>query len=215
MKHLQLSPPLLIMTMGYPGSGKTFFARQFSELYGLTRVSEDRLRYELFEKPAFNKEEAEIIERLQLYMVEEAMATEQVVLCEGLFLSFKQRSLFYDLAQKHGYRTLTIWLQTDLETSASRAVNRDRRNPDSKYSFPISDKLFSQIRTRLERPGEKETAIVISGKHAFKSQCLSILRKITSMYSESISKGEFTVKPATTKSITIDAPKTSTQRIIQ
>ncbi len=213
MKHLQLSPPLLIMTMGYPGAGKTFFARQFAELYGLTRISEDRIRFELFEKPRFSKDEFEIIGHVQEYMLEEVMQAEQVIVCDASFLSFKQREKYYELARKKGYRTLTVWLQTDTETSANRAANRDRRNPDSKYSFSITPAIFQSLRTQLERPGEREVAVVISGKHAFKSQCLTVLKKIAGMYSDAITKGEFGVQSGSRKLATNSIRPN--QRIVQ
>ncbi|MBP9739005.1 ATP-binding protein [Candidatus Saccharibacteria bacterium] len=191
MKQLQLTPPLLIVTMGYPGSGKTFFARQFAELYDLPRISEEVLRYELFEKPLFNADESEIIERIMHYNIEQLFKTKATVICEGMFLTRKQRNQLYMLASKNGYRTLTVWLQTDMQTSLIRATQRDRRNPDSKYSFEIDSKTFTRLKDSLQRPTEKETAIVISGKHAFRSQMLTVLKKIAGMYSESISRGEF------------------------
>ena len=191
MKHLQLTPPLLIVTMGFPGSGKTFFARQFAELHELSRLSEDVLRFELFEQPLFNQDEADIIERILHYSLSELMKTERTIICEGGFLKTNERKHLYELAARKGYRTLVVWLQTDLETSATRAKSRDRRNIDSKFSFPIDRHTFVDIKNTLERPSEKEQVVVISGKHAFKGQCLTVLRKIASMYSESISKGDF------------------------
>lgn len=189
MKNLQLTPPLLLITMGYPGAGKTYFARQFSELYNIPRLSEDVLRYELFEKPLFNQDETEIIQRINNYSLTQLMKTRQTVICEGNFLSLAHRKSIYELATIHGYRTLTIWLQTDIETSMQRAASRDRRNPDNRYSFPIDHHTFNKIVSTLERPIEKEQTIVISGKHSFQSQSLTVLRKITSMYSESIMTG--------------------------
>lgn len=191
MKHLQLTPPLLLITMGYPGSGKTFFARQFADLHGLPRISEDNLRYELFERPVFNEDETDILQRIMHYSLEQLMQTERTIICEGSFLKTEQRKQLYEIAAKNGYRTLIIWLQTDLETSASRAKNRDRRNLDSKYSFSVDTETFKEIRSQLERPSEKEQVVVISGKHAFKGQCLTVLRKIASLYSERLSNGDF------------------------
>ncbi len=211
MKHLQLTPPLLIITMGYPGAGKTFFARQFAELYGLARVSEDRIRYELFEEPLFNKDESEIISRVSESMLEEIMKTERTIVYEGSFLTLKERKRVYQLANKAEYRTLTVWLQTDVETSAQRAMNRDRRNIDSKYSFSIDKATFESLKNQLERPQENETAVVISGKHAFKSQCLTVLRKIASLYGNNAG---VPTRPQVVRTIPGIQPRNG-QRIIQ
>jgi len=216
MKHLQLTPPLLILTMGYPGSGKTFFARQFADQYGLPRVSQDRIRFELFENPQFNEDEADIINRVQDYMLEEIMQSDQTVVCEGTFLSLPERQRLFELAHKNGYRALTVWLQTDLETSAGRSRQRDRRSIDNKFAFPIDKDTFDRMKTQLERPHEKEESVVVSGKHAFKSQCLTVLRKIAAMYSESLLSGKAPFDPTTIKRPRpLNATMRPGQRIIQ
>lgn len=214
MKHLQLTPPLLIITMGYPGSGKSYFARQFAETYGLARISEDRIRYELFEKPLFNNDEADIISRVGGYMLEQLMQTENTILYEGSFLSRKERKAAEELAKKNGYRLLVVWLQTDIETSAQRAATRDRRNPDSKHAFELDRHTFNNIKDRLERPGEKEIFVVVSGKHAHKSQSLTVLRKIAAIYSDSISKGEFGSQSSAAPAAR-PAPQRPAQRFVQ
>ncbi len=182
MGKLELNPPLLLITMGYPGAGKTFFARQFAEQYELARLSEERFRYELFEKPQFNQDESDIISRILDYSLEQLMKTGESIICDGTFSRFARRRELIELARANGYRTLTIWLQTDATTSQTRAGKRDRRGQDSKYSFDILRATFEQLASQLERPGEKEASVVISGKHAFKGQSLTVLRKITDVY---------------------------------
>ncbi len=181
--------------MGYPGSGKTFFGRQFADLHNLPRVSEDRIRYELFEQPLYNKDETDIIDRVMSYMLEQLMQTQRTILCEGGFLNAKKRVELEKVAIKAGYRTLVVWLQTDIETSAARAASRDRRNPDSKFAFELDRNTFDRVRGELQKPGEREVAVVVSGKHAFKSQSLTVLRKIAAIYSDGITKEDFPARP--------------------
>lgn len=184
MKQLKLNPPLLILTMGYPGSGKTFFSRQFAEQYDIPRLSEDIIRFELFEQPQYNHDEAEIIDRVLKYMLSEMVKTQQTVIVDGLFLKKSDRESIKKLAKTAGYQMLIVWLQTDLQTSAHRAANRDRRNPDSKYSFNMNQMIFDKIKATLHRPDSKDETLVISGKHAYRSQSLSVLRKIAGIYAE-------------------------------
>lgn len=186
MKNLQLTPPLLIIVMGVPGSGKTFFGRQFAEQFGLPRISEDVIRFELFEEPQFNSDETEIISRITHYALAQLMKTSQTVVCEGNFLQLEQRKQLYELATLCGYHTLTIWLQTDAETALNRVTRRDRRSLDSKFSFPINKETFTRVARTLERPVAKEPVLVISGKHSYRSQSLAALKKITLMYSENL-----------------------------
>lgn len=187
MKQLQLTPPLLILTMGYPGAGKTFFARQFADLYSLPCISEDRFRYELFEKPLFNTDEQEIIGGVLRYSLEQAMKTKSPIVCDGSYSTLAHRTVLYALAKYNEYRTLTVWVQTDARTAANRAMQRDRRNLDSKYSFNIDSKTMQRLQASLQRPSEKEVSVVISGKNAFKGQNLTVLRKIADMYTAALS----------------------------
>ncbi len=186
MNRLELNPPLLIMTMGYPGAGKTFFSRQFAELHKLPCLSEDRMRFELFENPQFNNDEQDIISRVFDHALEQVMKTGATVVCDGDFSGAKSRQRIEALAKSSGYRTLIIWLQTDINTSGTRALNRDRRNLDSKYAFNLSQDTFNKLSSQLRRPSEKEDFVVISGKHAFKGQALTVLRKITELYANGI-----------------------------
>ena len=186
MEALTLKPPLLIMTMGFPGAGKTFFSRQFSEKFQLPYLSEDRVRFELFERPRFTTDETEIIARVIDYSAEQIMKTTSTVVLDGDFSSKKRREHINELAKQHQYRTLIVWLQTDLATCKIRAAKRDRRSADRKYSFNIDADTFERIISQLSRPGEKEPRIVISGKNAFKGQSLAVLRKITESYASQL-----------------------------
>ena len=188
MGKLELKPPLLLITMGYPGSGKSFFARQFGEQYSLPVLSDERIRFELFENPQFNNDESDIVSRVFDYALEQLMRTGSSLVCDGSFLKLKDRQRIQDQAKKAGFRTLTVWLQTDINTSNIRARRRDRRNPDSKYAFDLNAVQFKNISESLQRPNDKEKFVVISGKHAFKGQSLTVLRKITDMYALELTK---------------------------
>jgi len=182
--------------MGYPGAGKTFFTRQFAESYKLPCISEDRIRFELFENPHFNDDEYDIISRIRDYNLEQLMKTGSTVVCDGNLANTKQRRRLYALAKLYGYRTLAVWLQTDMQTSQTRSSKRDRRNTDDKYSFAVDKATFQRIASALERPSDKEVSVVISGKHAFKGQSLTVLRKITEVYASQMSQSSPDISPS-------------------
>jgi predicted kinase len=51
------SKPFLILFYGYPGAGKTYFSRQFTETIQAAHMQADRIRGELFETPQYDKQE--------------------------------------------------------------------------------------------------------------------------------------------------------------
>ena len=71
MSKLSLTKPTLILLYGFPGSGKTFFARQLCEDLQAAHVQGDRIRSELFEEPRYDRHENEIVSHLTEYMAEE------------------------------------------------------------------------------------------------------------------------------------------------
>lgn len=71
MTKLQLSQPTLFLLFGFPGAGKTYFARQICEELQAAHVQGDRIRYELFEEPRYDRQENEIVTHLMEYMTEE------------------------------------------------------------------------------------------------------------------------------------------------
>jgi predicted kinase len=68
------SRPALIMLYGFPGSGKTYFARQFCDAIQAVHVQGDRIRAELFEQPRYDKAENAVVTQLMNYMTEEFLA---------------------------------------------------------------------------------------------------------------------------------------------
>ena len=71
MNKVVPTKPLLIMLYGYPGSGKSYVARQLSNHLQAAHVQGDRIRFELFEQPRFDKQENAVVTQLMDYMTEE------------------------------------------------------------------------------------------------------------------------------------------------
>lgn len=177
MKSAVLNKQVLFLTLGYPGAGKSYVARQLAEEMDLIRISADRIRYELFENPTFSRDEDDIVFRILDYMLEEALKSGKSIVCDGDFGLRKSRRVKYELARKHSAHVIILWVQTDLETAFQRASSRDGRKLDDKYSFNHDRETFEKLVGKLKRP-QGEPTIVISGKHIFKVQYTNILRKL-------------------------------------
>jgi predicted kinase len=178
MKTLSLARPLILVLVGLPGAGKTFFARQFSEMFDAPMVSYDRLRFELFAKTHLSPNEHDIVRRIGNYQMEELVKTHRSFLVDGGANAVTDRQKLEQLAKKHAYGTLTIWVQTDEITSMTRATKRNPKRPDDTYSPTITDTDWRDQAKRFAAPN-RESYMVISGKHAFSTQAKMVLRKLT------------------------------------
>lgn len=178
---LQLTQPTLFMLYGFPGSGKTYFARQLCEELQAAHVQGDRIRYELFQEPRYDNQENEIVSHLMEYMAEEFLqAGISVVFDANVMRSSKRRTL-RDMARRLKSKSVLIWFQLDVETAFSRVVKRDRRKSDDKYAAPMDRSTFETLVTGMQNPGISEDYIVVSGKRTFQTQRSAIVKKLYDM----------------------------------
>jgi len=177
MAKLQLSRPVLILLYGFPGSGKTYFARQLCEEINAAHVHDDRIRHELFEQPRFDRQENEIVTHMMEYMTEEFLSAGVSVVFDTNVVRLAQRRMLRDLARKLKAQPALIWVQIDLESAFTRVVQHDRRKADDKYSVPIDRTTFESLIGLMQNPSSTEDYIVVSGKHAFKTQWHMVSKK--------------------------------------
>ena len=182
--------------MGYPGAGKSFFARQFSDMFGAPVVSFDRITTELFENPTYSIDEHTLVQRIALHMAEELAKTNRTYIVDGGSNSRSDRRIFGELAGKSNYGTLIIWVQTDTETSLLRAAKRNPQKIDDIYNVSINDDQFSHLANRLVKPTAQEPVVVISGKHTFPTQAKIVLKKLVAPREETAKQSDPTDRQA-------------------
>jgi predicted kinase len=178
MKSLNLARPQLLMIVGLPGAGKSFFARQFSEMFGAPVVSPDRIRYELFANPTYSTDENDLVNRMAAYFIDELLKTNRSFLADGVCSSRADRQRLAQLAKKSGYGSHIVWVQTDLATCRTRAQKRKpEKRIDDKYNPTLSEAVFEGLTRRFTEP-TREAHVVISGKHTYNTQAKMVLRKL-------------------------------------
>jgi predicted kinase len=178
MSKIIATKPLLILLYGFPGSGKTYFARQFCEELQAAHVQGDRIRSELFEQPRYDKEENNVIAQLMDYMTEEFLSAGLSVVYDANAMRFAQRHALREMARRHKAQPLLVWLQIDPETAYLRAIKRDRRKIDDKYAAAMDQQTFEMLTSGMQNPRNVEDYMVISGKHVFGTQFNSVVKRM-------------------------------------
>lgn len=180
MKSLSLSRPLVIMVIGLPGSGKSFFARQFASMFGAPLVSADYVRHSLSAESTFDAQEDAIVQTLIQNQIEELCKTGKTFVIDGGINHRTNRTAIERLSTAQGYGRMVIWVQTDEPTSLSRSVKRNDKRAGDMYNDPMPQPAFLRYRKQFSAPSRSEHVVVISGKHTFSTQARVVLKKLVS-----------------------------------
>lgn len=172
MKSLSQKKPYLIIMVGIPGAGKTFFAEQFARTFKAPFISSEKLRYELFDTPDYSQAEDETIFKVCDYILEEFFKTGKMAIYEGRADSRADRVNIARKARAFGYEPLLVWVQTESTTAQKRAIKSQSEKPS------ITLDQFNDRLSRFKAPHQTEKIIVISGKHTFSSQLKIVLKKL-------------------------------------
>jgi predicted kinase len=178
MAKIVPTKPFLLLLYGYPGAGKTYFARQLTEDIQAAHLQSDRIRGELFDTPRYDKQENDVVSQLMDYMSEEFLAAGLSVVYDANAMRAKQRHTLRDLARKYKAQPLLVWFQTDQETAFARNIKRDRRRADDKFAAHWDRSSFEAILGNMQNPTPAEDYVVVSGKHLYNMQRSAVAGKL-------------------------------------
>ncbi len=172
---------MLICLYGFPGSGKSYVARNLEDVLQVARVSADRIRHELFSRPRHDNQENAVVTHLMNYLTEEFLKSGVSVVYDVNLSRVSHRKKMRDFAKKHHAEYLLIWLQVDAENAFARTQRRDKRTLDDKYSEDQTKASFEHRSSIMQNPLPDEDYMVASGKHNFITQKNAIINRLYQM----------------------------------
>ncbi|HSW90777.1 MAG TPA: AAA family ATPase [Candidatus Saccharimonadales bacterium] len=159
MRSLHLTRPRAIMMVGVPGSGKSFFASQFSHTFSTPFIDSETINAITGDRVASG--------RIIALLLIEICKTNQTFILEGNSETKTLRTEFAEFAKRHGYDPLFIWVQADPIISRQRSAKKGR-NKES----------YESTLRRFEAPADAEKALVVSGRHTYATQVRMVLNHI-------------------------------------
>lgn len=166
--------PFLLLLYGFPGSGKTAFARQLSETLNAAHLQQDRLTSELYGEVTEANEQ--LSKHGANFMAREFLRAGVSVIYDADVLRLAERRKLRELAKQSKATPVVVWIQIDPDTSFARARKRDRRKADDHYAKEVTTEEFRTALTKMQNPNN-EDYVVISGKHTFQTQKAAVTKK--------------------------------------
>ncbi len=166
------------MTIGPPGVGKSFFARQFAETFNAPLISFDEIRYELFNEIAYTSDEDIIVARVAGLQLRELLRTKKTIIIDGGHNPKISRTELEKVVKKSGYDVLNIWVQADEKTARTRSTRRSQAREEDRYNRSLSDDEFASHARKFTAPTRYESVVVISGRHTYPSQARTVLKRL-------------------------------------
>lgn len=185
MTTLQIPRPHAIMLVGIPGSGKSFFASQFSETFNAPYIDALTLS-------SYAKDPSSAMKFITNFAGQIAR-TGKTFIYEGDTDTRSLRTEFAQFARKNGYTPLIIWVQIDEKTAHDRTLKAGKMDSDT----------FNSIMRKFSPPHATEKPIVISGKHTYASQAKVVLSRLSTSQRPPAAAAPQTVRRAATRSIAI------------
>lgn len=196
MSKTVLNKPLLLVLYGFPGSGKSSFARQLCDSLQAVHIQSDRIRAELFQKPRFDKSENQVVDHLVEYMMDEFLSAGVSVIYDADVNRVSQRRKLRETARKQHAQYLLAWFQIDVEGAFARVNKRDKRKIDDKFARDFNRTEFDSYINTMQHPTKDEDFFVLSGKHSFAMQRSTLMKRLFELNltnAEKVSEG--VIKP--------------------
>ncbi|HEY4504450.1 MAG TPA: ATP-binding protein [Candidatus Paceibacterota bacterium] len=164
MKNKKLQ---LFVTMGIPGSGKSYFAERFCKEYGLVHLRSDEIRKLIFAKPTFSREENLGLFSLIDFFVDTLLLRGVGVVYDSNFSLKKRRVRLLKMAKMRKATFAIFWVKTPIDVAIRRAKSR--------AFHPISERVVKLMDSEIEVP-KGEPVVEIDGTKSYKEQKAVVLK---------------------------------------
>ena len=144
-------PPLLIILIGPPASGKTFLATRLAPRLGARIVQTDAIRKERFPRPTYSSRESTVVYGVAHRRIAASLKAGRTTLFDATNLQESGRRSLYRLAEAAGARLLLLWFWTP-EPVVARRLARRRLARDPEDLSDATWAVYRQLAATAESP---------------------------------------------------------------
>ena len=163
---------LLVMMLGVPGAGKSYFARNLAEQLDMTRVTADEVRTRLYGsiEAAHTPERKLDVFRIVNQEMEQSLRSGESVVRDNQNNHRRDRDMCRKLAQEVGAHAIIVWVQTPQALAIQRCGERSAAVDQIQWDETEATRHYNNSLQAIERPTPDEACIQIDGTADFEEQ---------------------------------------------
>jgi predicted kinase len=178
--------PLLIVFLGFPGSGKTYFAKKLADKLPAVTFNSDALRLAMFG----SLENIEVIRQKDQsrlytdvfgamdYAAKQALRAGVSVIYDAQQTKRENRRGIEALARETGALPVLVWIKTSKQTALERGMTRAEDSDSVRYERQKMTMLIHRFNAVTDLPDSHENVIEISGEITFEEQYEQFMKRL-------------------------------------
>ncbi len=135
---------MLIIVMGLPGTGKTYFAKALAKKIDGVHFNSDNVRKALYEKPAYTGSDKGLVYKTMFDKVCVALKKHYFVIVDATFSLARYRDPYLNHVANNMIPLRIFQIEADEDTIAKRIAEK---RPDSDADFKVYQKIKSEFET--------------------------------------------------------------------
>ncbi len=178
--------PLLVVFIGFPGSGKTYFSTRLAKKLPAVTLNSDALRLAMFGSlERIDEIRATDNQRLYTdvfgamdYAARQALKSGVSVVYDAQMAKRRDRKNIEKLAAETGAMPVLVWMKTSPDEAIRRGQTREIRDDSHRYGLEKITMLVERFGRTTDVPEPNENAIEIDGELPFEAQYESFQKQL-------------------------------------
>ena len=168
---MKIRKPVLIVVIGIPGSGKTFYTERIAKKCDFVHLNSDAFRLGLLSKPKYTHTESIRVFSVIDFLTRELLSQGKSIIYDANVLKVSYRTRLRALAKRSGASFLLLYINTPLSLALKRAAKRHiRKTGRQKLLYrPIPETIAHGYAKRFELP-TREPHVMIDGTTSFSQE---------------------------------------------
>lgn len=172
MSNWSVAPLFVAYFTGYPGAGKTSFARALSEVSGGMVLNSDEARSSMFGDYAnaddiLRSDERRFYDDVHgalFYAAQQALEAGTSVIIDAQLSRHADRVRVKSLGDAAGAVPILIWMQTSRDVSRKRSMTRRDDVGSRRFNAEEIEMVFKYADARMETPRADEPVLPLDGE---------------------------------------------------